>query len=474
VLIFLNNNYSYIWYDEGYTIALIRYSYIDIWQLTATDVHPPLYYYLLKAYVSITGFSLENVRFFSAIPILLTIIAGCTIVRKLWGDKTAIFFIIITLLTPATHYMASEIRMYSWCMFFVLMAFLYAYISYMKGTKSSFFLLALFSLMAAYTQYYGLMAAAVIYGIYFFLFLFNKRKEILPFIISALVFGIAYIPWLIHLITQLTEVSSNYWITSDSTAGMIEYFFPVATFKHAGISWLDKRSLEVMIPVVFFIFILISAIKTGKKKIYTEGIIAALAFLFPILFGLTYSYLVSPVFYPRYVCCSIGLYYLAFALFITSVDLSKVYNKTVIIIFFIVFTIMSITALRNKVVFDQGRTKEQNEIISYINEEKSSETAILYQEDISLPFPILFPDYGHITKTDNKSRPVEAAQYIISTSFDHIKIPTYTNIDPQYQYLYAINPSYTKKDSAELFQNFDIISHRNIRAIDIYKMKKKE
>lgn len=37
-----------IWYDEAYTFGLIRHSYREICFITAADVHPPLYYILLK------------------------------------------------------------------------------------------------------------------------------------------------------------------------------------------------------------------------------------------------------------------------------------------------------------------------------------------------------------------------------------------------------------------------------------------
>ena len=38
-----------IWFDEAFSAYLIRYSYSEVAQFTATDVHPPLYYWLLKA-----------------------------------------------------------------------------------------------------------------------------------------------------------------------------------------------------------------------------------------------------------------------------------------------------------------------------------------------------------------------------------------------------------------------------------------
>ena len=37
-----------IWFDEAYSISLIRHSFKEIWSIGGNDVHPVLYYWLLK------------------------------------------------------------------------------------------------------------------------------------------------------------------------------------------------------------------------------------------------------------------------------------------------------------------------------------------------------------------------------------------------------------------------------------------
>lgn len=43
------------WYDEAYSIWIAKYNLSDLIQITAQDVHPPLYYLILKLFVSILG-----------------------------------------------------------------------------------------------------------------------------------------------------------------------------------------------------------------------------------------------------------------------------------------------------------------------------------------------------------------------------------------------------------------------------------
>lgn len=64
-----------IWADEAYTFAMIEHSFSEIWSITAADVHPPLYYFLLKIFSNIFGYSFLATRTFSIIPHML--IAAC-------------------------------------------------------------------------------------------------------------------------------------------------------------------------------------------------------------------------------------------------------------------------------------------------------------------------------------------------------------------------------------------------------------
>ena len=48
VFLFLPAFHTNIWYDESYTIAMMTHDFGDIWKIGSTDVHPILYYWMLK------------------------------------------------------------------------------------------------------------------------------------------------------------------------------------------------------------------------------------------------------------------------------------------------------------------------------------------------------------------------------------------------------------------------------------------
>ena len=52
---FGNATRASIWFDEAFSAYLIQFSYWDILVFTAEDVHPPVYYWLLKAWSTLFG-----------------------------------------------------------------------------------------------------------------------------------------------------------------------------------------------------------------------------------------------------------------------------------------------------------------------------------------------------------------------------------------------------------------------------------
>src|SRR5690349_16108091 len=62
-----------LWSDEGSTIALSSRSFEQIFRDTAQDVHPPLYYWILHAWMDLVGSSVFAVRSPSVVCGALTV-----------------------------------------------------------------------------------------------------------------------------------------------------------------------------------------------------------------------------------------------------------------------------------------------------------------------------------------------------------------------------------------------------------------
>ena len=94
VVIFIEafESFSYdIWVDEAFSLRMIEHSWFEIVQLTAMDVHPPLYYFILKLGVGITH-NISGIpiivcaKLVSVMPILILWIMNVLYIRPRYGN----------------------------------------------------------------------------------------------------------------------------------------------------------------------------------------------------------------------------------------------------------------------------------------------------------------------------------------------------------------------------------------------------
>ena len=76
-----------IWFDESYSVGLARHTFGEIWSIGGHDVHPILYYWMLRIVYVITGGSIMAYRIFSVIPSAILIILGYTHLIKNFREK---------------------------------------------------------------------------------------------------------------------------------------------------------------------------------------------------------------------------------------------------------------------------------------------------------------------------------------------------------------------------------------------------
>ena len=60
IFIALSIFHTNMWFDESYTIGIVRHSFSEIWNITSFDVHPPFYYFCLHILLMILIFHLSS------------------------------------------------------------------------------------------------------------------------------------------------------------------------------------------------------------------------------------------------------------------------------------------------------------------------------------------------------------------------------------------------------------------------------
>lgn len=322
-----------VWTDEAFTIELIKGSFSEIIEGTAADVHPPLYYLILKPFTMVFGSSLQVMKLVSILPMILTMALGSTVLYRREGFGPALFFILFLGAIPCTMEYAVQVRMYSWAMFFVtMMSFLALECFGINRDRSAInpdgpavnlsdraesqggfedsavsrpaiigsplmvaALLGIFGAFCALTHYFAFVAALWIYGILFLALIIGKRRANLKFwLISCIVSLALFLPWYPAMRIQVMGVSKSYWIetiTEKTVAEFMPFLFgmdiPMAEWIWA----------IVLIAALIILFI--------RRDIF--AILCGLVPILVLLTGVTISSLMRPIFIIRYLLPCMGL-----------------------------------------------------------------------------------------------------------------------------------------------------------------------
>lgn len=102
-----------IWGDEGSSLLLSEYALGDLWFHAAHDVHPPLYFFLLRGWIELFGDSIWSIRAMSAIPGVIVVGLGIWLTRQLSTRRAALLAGILLALLPTAVRYSQEVRMYS-------------------------------------------------------------------------------------------------------------------------------------------------------------------------------------------------------------------------------------------------------------------------------------------------------------------------------------------------------------------------
>ena len=187
-----------IWYDELFTVGMIEHSYGDLIAFTARDVHPPLYYCIVKFVVELCKFIMPGAgtvipaKIVSVLPYFILLLYSFLFIRKRFGTFVCGLFLFCVIAMPQLPAYTVEVRMYGWAMLFVTAAFLHGYGTVTAETgasgmgqrhgvrkmtmKAHAAALVFYGIAAAYTQYFACVAVVMVY-LYVLLVFIKKDRS---------------------------------------------------------------------------------------------------------------------------------------------------------------------------------------------------------------------------------------------------------------------------------------------------------
>lgn len=316
-LIFMQIKTADVWYDEIFSLKLASMSYKDIVAMTARDVHPPMYYWYLKLMADIfskMGF-VTACKLASVLPYIGMMILTATAIRKKYGWPVAGVFALLITGAPklATYYV--EIRMYSFCMFFLTLMFicLTDMIDKKKSKPYKWFVFFFCGMVVAYTQYYAFIGVVTLYLILIVCAYKSEdfqRRMRLGWVGMAISSMFLYLPWAPKLLAQVRNVQGGYWIqgmTWRSIPGTVKYMFMPDGTLYAG--YVAAGLMAVAVVSLYILFFIKS--KKGEDHVAVAGGIVLIAVT--LLAGFVFTWMGHPIFVYRYMIPLLGVFYLGVA-----------------------------------------------------------------------------------------------------------------------------------------------------------------
>lgn len=358
-----------LWYDEAFSVCLARCSFADILSYTASDVHPPLYYFALKIFTMIFGQSLFAYRVLSALPFALMLLAAERFCRKYFSGWEMVVCIPFLTGVPSMLLYASEIRMYTGCQLFVMMSMILAVDLVQTPSWKKWLGFSIVNALAAYTHYFAGAAVLLISAFLLAAILWQKKelpRRVLHWISAMAVTGILYLPWLFVFYRQLKRVKEDYWISPFDWGELKEYVQFVFGYPDAAVTVIFGIVLKIL--ALAAVVVLIRGWRHQKKD-YILAMNLGVFYAY-IALGVLLSVCITPVFMRRYIIIVLPLFWLAVICILFQVK----NKKLMVIIGCIGWALLSVSFAREL----QHRNSEANVTAVSLLEQECERDDVLY------------------------------------------------------------------------------------------------
>ena len=317
--------------NEFFTLTLINFPISDILHILGGETNPPLYFLLVKGLSKLAN-DFAILKVFSIIPYAIVLILSTFKLRKDYGWLTAGLFALAIAVMSEFFITYSILRPYSWAMLFTLLSFIFFMDIITTANKTSFILFTLFSVLASYTHYYGLITAVVLYIILLFHILTHNKDKIKYLAISMIAGIVLYAPWIPTLVKLLQSMNPLGNLTTDS---IIQSF---AHFAYSG------DTLFSMITLIILAIVLLIYLKE-KDEDRTLVLYGIAAYFATVLVIILISIIIKPIMFTKGLVVASAILWLAI-----SIMIGKMQNKRMLLISLSFVVLLLISGIGSMVV----------------------------------------------------------------------------------------------------------------------------
>ncbi len=313
----LRLDFQPLWWDEGYSVYFASMSLPSMIEATSLDIHPPLYYALLRGWILLAGPSPFSLRLFSVLIGTITIPIFYFFSRLLLGEALAKVATLLLACSPFHVYYSQEVRMYGLVTLLGLGSTTALLIT-LRGKKAFVPAYVLLSTLALYTQYYAafilLTHAAIILGNW------HRDKARAQLALAALAVSLAlYLPWVLYSGERLFHYVQGKKAIEQYSPLPLHYFLArhLATFGMGHLSaelaplfWVGGVALSVLMAAGIW------TVRKNPEALY----LLSLYLFIPLIggFAVNLLYPFHPVYFERILLISLPPFLLLLACGISS------------------------------------------------------------------------------------------------------------------------------------------------------------
>ena len=255
---------SSIWFDEAFGAYMIKFNFADIARFTASDVHPPLFYWLLKIWSMLFGNTELALRSMSVLFGGISIVFGYLLANRLFSQKVARISLIFMVLSPMLVRYSQEARMYTLIAAITLAATYVLTFAMTTKRRLPWVIYGILVALGMWTHYFAAIVWVAhwiwradvirrIGGRKTFFKLFFSKQWILAHVIAV---GI-YLPWLPFFFWQTFSVTVlGFWIpavNSSTPLGFLtEFIYYKEPLETAGWQALGLWAAGIFLGVLAF------------------------------------------------------------------------------------------------------------------------------------------------------------------------------------------------------------------------------
>jgi len=288
-----------LWFDEVFSWHMSISSFYEIIVRTTNDIHPPLYYFILKIWDFLFGDSVFSMRLLSAICTSFAVFFIYGISKRFMKPALAFLPIILYCISPLNLYYSQEARMSGMNLLFNIAA-LYYFIRILENESSLrkfirsplLYVFIFFESAALYTHYFSffILVAQLVFLIIHFR---NNIRAYRPFAIAYSAVITIYLIWVPALIEhvkrgQAWREKQNLLQVSNEVVNFMKDVSMGLYYYYTNLNFV--QILTWFLAALSVLLIILSFLKSKHKDKVNYSLLIGLALIIPLILASIISF----------------------------------------------------------------------------------------------------------------------------------------------------------------------------------------